>query len=53
MLSQPRKIIAKIVAEIDAEILLDKDGNIEEIIDVREVLEGIEIVSVTSVLTTQ
>lgn len=50
-MGKPRKVIAKIVAVVDAEVLLDRDGNIEEISDVQQVLEGVEVLSVTSVLT--
>jgi len=52
-MSRPRKVIAKVLVEVTAEILLDENGDCEELIEIREPHEVEEVVSVLSVLTTR
>lgn len=47
----PKIVKAKIVIEVEAEVMLDLDGNVEEVRDIRDITDVIELNKILDVIS--
>jgi hypothetical protein len=51
-MEQPKIVKAKVVIEVEAEVMLDRDGLVEEIRDIREVTDIIRLTKLIDIIST-
>jgi hypothetical protein len=49
----PRKVIGRLVIEVEAEFVLDRNGDVEEVGEIRDMREVCEVGTIISVLSEQ